>query len=238
MELAHHAAARAAIAGRQYPEARKHLELLMSVQPQEPLYYRLMADLEELQNRLSEARTLLDKALELDPEDEETLADLGAHHLFAGDRQQAEAYTSNALQLSPGHAGALVTMGHLLLLKGRTDEAREHAVWVLREQAGHVGALHLLAAAKARQSPVIGLWWRYNSAMAALGEARSVLVLLAAFLVYRIAMIAVEDAGLASAAQVIHWTWMAFVVYSFAGPIMFQRALRKELAEVQLTRDF
>lgn len=238
LELAHAASARIALAGRNYAGARKHLLILLEMAPQEAEYYRLMAALLELERRMPDSLALLEKAQELDPEDVDTLTDLGAHHLAKGDRSRAETYALAALQISPDNADALVLMGDILLRQAKVEAAREHAVWVLRQQADHVSALRLLAMVKARQSPLIGLWWRYNSAIMAHGETRAIIVLLVAFVLYHIAQIAAESAGQVIAAQVIHATWLGLALYSFAGPVLFARALKKELAAVKLSRDF
>ncbi|WP_437929559.1 hypothetical protein WMF37_09900 [Sorangium sp. So ce291] len=70
-------------------------------------------------------------------------------------------------------------MGHVLLRRGDVSGAREHAVWALRTDRSHPDALRRLAAIKARERLLLGLWFRRSSALAGLGPS-AMLVLLAA----------------------------------------------------------
>jgi hypothetical protein len=70
------------------------------------------------------------------------------------------------------------------------------------------------------------------------GTTRAIVILLGMFVLYRVLVIAVTQQGYPQVAQVIDWAWLAFVVYTFAAPQIFKRALDKELAQVKLSKDF
>jgi len=200
--------------------------------------WRSLAQLHELTGRRATMLPLLERALELDPEDPETLADLGEWYLERGDLVQAARWARTALELEPEHPAALVLMGNVLLRNGAVTEAREHAVWALRNDPAHGGALRLMASIKARQNVFLGLWWRYSTWMGSLGHGRAIVVLLGAFVLYRVVTIAVADGGRTDLAGLISMLWMAFVAYTWFGPAIFRRSLDRELKRIELERSF
>jgi hypothetical protein len=94
----------------------------------------------------------------------------------------------------------------------------------------------LLTAVKTRSNPVLGLWWRYATWCERVGPAKQIVVLLAAYAIQRFATLAASDAGREALASGISYAWLAICVYSFVGPVLFRRALQKELAGVSLGR--
>ena len=116
------------------------------------------------------------------------------------------------------------------------DFAETRRLAALRVDATDVGALHLMSAVKARSNPLLGLWWRYATWASAVGTSRQIVVLLGAFVLYRVGVIAMSQAGNTGAANIINIVWLAIVVYSFAGPQLFRNALQRELAGVELKR--
>ncbi|XXY46877.1 hypothetical protein WME91_43440 [Sorangium sp. So ce269] len=74
-----------------------------------------------------------------------------------------------ALKAEPEHADALILIGDVLLRRGDASGAREHAVWAIRTDVRDPDALRLLAAIKARESLLLGLWFRVSSVLARLG---------------------------------------------------------------------
>lgn len=238
LPLAQHAAARVALARRHFDRAEVHLQTLLALRPQEADYHREMAELCTLTRRRHEASSWLERALELDPEDADTLAALGDHHLDRGDLARGEGFLRQALEIDPDNEAAVLGMGRLCLRRGETALAREHASQVLRERPDSVPGLYLMAAIKARQSQLLGLWWRYNSWMAELGSGRSIVVLLLAYAVYRVAGIALADAGHDAAQTLLSLAWLGIVGYSLAGPALFSRALKREVQEVRLSNHF
>ena len=70
--------------------------------------------------------------------------------------------------------------------------------------------------------------------MGALGDSRANLVLVLAYLAYRAGTMATADAGQKGIASIVSLAWLSFCVYSWFAPSMFQRAVQRELAEVEL----
>jgi hypothetical protein len=83
---------------------------------------------------------------------------------------------------------------------------------------------------------LLGAWWHYATWIDKIGPTRSVVVLLAAYVVYRIVVIAASNAGAESLATGVQWAWLALVAYSFIGPTLFRRSLQRELQQVDLER--
>jgi hypothetical protein len=63
-----------------------------------------------------------------------------------------------------------------------------------------------------------------------------VIVLLSAFVLYRLAVIVAQQEGATAIAGGIQIAWLGIVVYSFVGPVLFRKALRRELEDVELRR--
>jgi hypothetical protein len=125
----------------------------------------------------------------------------------------------------------------VLLLRGRVDEAHDHAAWALRRNPSSTQALTLLAAVKARQSPLLGLWYRYEAAMARLGSAGSILVALAAFALVQGAR-EVLDQDHPSTAAILELAWLLVVGYTWMGPALFRRRLAQEIRDIRLRPEF
>lgn len=233
-----HAAAVAATARRKLDRAEEHYRRLLERLPELAAAHLGLAHVLELSGRRAAALPHLEKALALDPEDPDVLAALGEHHLRGGDLGPAEERARQALELEPEHQDALILMGHLLLRRGRVAEAKEHAIWALRHDPSHRAALYLMAAVKARSNPFLGLWWRWSTWMGTLGDGRAILVLLAAYALYRVGVISADVAGQAELAQALSWVWLALVAYTWLGPGIFRRALARELQQVELGEEF
>ncbi|MDP3844837.1 MAG: tetratricopeptide repeat protein [Pseudomonas sp.] len=238
LEFAHFVAARVAMMRRKFKLAARHLAQVLEMNPLEVRYQLAQADLQALLGRRAQQLPYLLRALELAPDDPDCLAAMAEFYRRGGEVEQAENFARQALQQHAAHSGAIVTLGHLLLRRGEVQAAREHATWALGEDANDIAALYLISAVKARSNPLMGLWWRYNSWMSELGPTHSIIVLLVMFVVYRVAVIAAGQHGHIMLSQVIQWGWLAFVIYSFAGPQIFKRSLAKELEQVKLSRDF
>lgn len=238
LEVAHYAMATVAMARRDFRLAEQHIQQLQEADPNHAPYYLLYAELKALMQRSAEVLPLLQKALELDPESTRVLAQLSDYHLNRGELQQAEAFAHEALRQEPESVAALVAMGGVLLRRGNAADAREHAVWALRQEPDHEGALVLLSGVKARTSPLLGLWWRYNTWMNSVGSGRSILILLFAYLLFRVATMGLHDLGRPELATAVRYLWLAIVIYTFVGPALFMKALRRELATVKLREGF
>jgi len=236
--LALYALALSQFAQRQFREAELYIQRLLEIDPNDARYYRLLADLYTATEHKTKVLPLLEKALVLDPEDPDTQSKLSDYYLAVNNLGRAEYHALQALQIAPEHADALISMGQVLLQKGDITNAREHAIWALRIEPGNTSALYLLTAIKTRSNPFLGLWWRYNTWIRRIGMTRSILVLLASFLCYRIAFMTLTDIDRKDLAAVVNIFWMAIVIYSFIGPTIFEKALRKELADVKLTKNY
>lgn len=232
-----YASARVFLAQRKLRLAEEQAKTLLDLAPEWPPAHRTLAELYELTGRRSEALPMLLRALELDPEDPESLTALGEWHLERGDLDAAEERVRQALEVTPENASALVLMGRILLRRGQVEEARDHAIWALKAGAEE-SALYLLAQVKARQSFWLGLWWRWSTWMGTLGDGRALLVLLGAYVVYRIAAQFATDMGEQDVANLIQIVWLAVVAYTWVGPGWFYKTVEKELAEVELSEEF
>ncbi|MEM1201623.1 MAG: tetratricopeptide repeat protein [Acidobacteriota bacterium] len=233
-----YASAAVAMARRRFAKAEELYRMLLELDPESPGPYRSLAGVYGLTGRDSEVGGLLEKALEVDPEDPETLEALGDWHLDAGRVDEAERWARRALEVQPEHSGGLVLMGRVLLHRDQLDDAREHAVWALQKNPSDPSALHLLTSIKARRSLVLGLWWRYSTWMGGLGDGRAILVLLGAFVLYRIGVITAEHQGSENLASYIQVLWLGLVAYTWIGPGLFSRSLQKELSTVTLNKGF
>ena len=237
-ETALYALALSQFAQRKFRDAEAHIRRLLDIDPNDARYYLLLADLYVATEAKQKILPLLQKALSLTPEDPDTLSKLANYYLAENNLGRAHHYAQEALQMDAEHADALVSMGQVQLQKGEVANAKEHAIWALRQEPDNASALYLLTAVKARSNPFLGLWWRYNAWIKRIGMTRSILVLLAAFIVYRIASMTFGDMGRKDIATAINFGWMAIVIYSFLGPTLFEKALKKELADVELAKNF
>lgn len=236
--FAHYAVAIVSIAQRRFKLAEQHLQAALGLDPGNPAMLRTLAQLYSLWGRRREVLPLLEKAREADPNDADTWAALAEHHRDARDFKKAEALARHALEIDPENADALLTMGYVLLARNETQEAREHALSVLRNNALHQGAIHLLGAVKARQSPLLGVWWRFNSFFGGGSMARRVMLLIGMYLAYRASMIALDDFGYAQAGTWVSFAWLGFCVYTWVGPAVFQKQLNRELAPATLSAKY
>ncbi|MCU7851104.1 MAG: tetratricopeptide repeat protein [Candidatus Thiodiazotropha sp. (ex Monitilora ramsayi)] len=238
IELSNYAVAHVMMAQRRFKEAATHLDRLLDIDPNDERYYRMYADLYHLTNEKDKILPALQKALELSPDNPDVLADLSDYYFSTDDLKLAEQFAEDALHREAEHKHGLVAMGNVLLRYGKVDEARQHAVWALRLDPDDRSALHLISSVKARSNLFLGLWWKYNSWISNKGTTRSILILLGAFIVYRIASMLSADLGHSDIARIINYIWLGIVIYTFVGPTIFTKSLKKEISEVQLNREF
>ena len=235
--LAHRALGLIHIAHRSLAAARRELDAAIELAPDDPTNHRVRATLSLHQGRREEARESLEHARQLDPEDTDVIVAIGNLDLAEGRLDAAEARAKEALEILPEHVDALVLMGNLLLRRGKIAEAREHAIWALRRAASDSDALALLVSIKARESLVLGTWWRLNTWLGELGDGRAVAVLLGAFVLQRVLVLWATQNQQPMTAEIVQFGWLAICVYTWVGPGMFKRSLSKELERVQL-REF
>ena len=105
-------------------------------------------------------------------------------------------------------------------------------------RAASEGGLELLAHVKARQSSVLGLWWRFTVWMHGHQTSSQVVVLLGAFLAFRIGTLVAKDLASPGLASLIEYAWLGICVYTWVGPGLFQRQLARELEQVRVRADY
>lgn len=236
--LAHEAAARVAIAQRRFPQAQEHIQWLLETDPEGPDHHRLQATLHDAMGQRHKRRAALERALQLDATDPHTLERLADEALDRGDVDAAEQFAREALQHMPEFLDALVTMGRIHVSRNQLDLAKEHAIQALHLDATDPDALMLLASIKARESLLMGCWWRLNTWANMQGERGTLLFVLGTFVAYRFASIALNQANLPQWASVLQSAWMAFVLYTWVAPAWFKRMVDKELHSVTLRPGF
>jgi tetratricopeptide (TPR) repeat protein len=232
--LAHYAAAMVALARRDFALAEEHLVRAIALQPEHTHSLLGLARLYLLWNRAPEALPLLEKARELAPDDADTWAALGDYYKSQRDFDRAEQFAREGLKFNPDNADALLVMGEVLLHRGDTAGAREHALLVLRQNANHEGGIHLLTAVKARESPLLGLWWRFNAFFGGGSIMRRVVMLLGIYLAYRVGVLVAGDLGHPNLQGVLAITWIGFCIYTWVGPALFQKQIKRELEPATL----
>ncbi|MCP4687778.1 MAG: tetratricopeptide repeat protein, partial [Desulfobacterales bacterium] len=196
------------------------------------------AELYERTGRAAAVAGLLDRALALDPDSPRVKTAIGQERLDRGKTAEAEAMAREVLEEYPEHEDALTLMGCVCLRRGDLEGAREHAIWALRQNPTDHDVLHLLAAIKARKSKLLGLWWCYHAWISELGQSRAILVLLGAFIVYRVAGIHLDQNDHTGMAGLLHALWLGVCIYTWVGPGLFRKSLKKETDGVLLNEDF
>lgn len=234
----HLALALVLVGNRKLKEARVAFERVVTLAPDDAAPVLGLATLARLEGRREDEHRELLRALELDEESEETLVALGVWHLEGGRLEEADAYAQQARALVADDADVLILLGHLALRRGDVQAARDHALWALQQGPMNVSALSLLASIQARQSVLLGLWWRSSVWMQARGERGQIAILIVGWLSFRVAELVSGDLGTPGLARGFEYVWLGICVYSWVGPALFARAIEKELAQVRLRGDF
>lgn len=235
--LSHLAVGQVAFAQRRFSAAVSALEQACALAPDDAEPRRVLAQTQWTLGQRGAAEANAQQALALAPDDAGVHATIAQFRSDQGKLDEAEAAARTALSLDPEHAGAVLVMGYLMLNRGELEAAREHAVLVLQNDPTDQRALHLMVALKAKTSLFLGLWWRYNTWMSSKGSRAMVLLLLGYFM-YRLLLIYTKQHQLAFAEDVTTTAWLAFCAYTWVAPAMFQKAVNKELSEVQLKEGF
>lgn len=236
--LPHLAVAAVASCDRRFAVAEQHLQMAQALDPHAAEVQIQLARLYGYWDRSTLAVEHAERAQQLRPDDPDTLALIGELAFQRGERALAFEQAQAALEIDAEHVDALVLLGQCELAAGNAEAAREHAVWALQLDPEDAGALALLCAVKARQSMLLGLWWRFQSFISAGSGTRTILLLLGVFLSYRVISILLEHHGYAGAAQVLSYAWLGFCLYTWTAPALFLKALREEMQQVKLRPDF
>lgn len=217
-------------------EARQHIETAIGLDEHDPDLY---VSLWRIKRSLGDAGAEeLEIARELDPESLDVLVAWSEYERMRGNVYEAERYAREALESNAESTDALLAMGWVLLESGRLAEAHEHVVLALRANPTDGEALSLLIGIKARRNWFLGLWYRWNTRMVQLGERKYIGVLLATYLVYRLAVLLLRDLDLGDIAEIISYVWLAIIAYSWIAPMIFDRMLRREIDELELDPDY
>jgi tetratricopeptide (TPR) repeat protein len=236
LSICHHAHGHVLLAEGKRHEARRSHQTAVDLEPDDTTTLLALASIKRL---LREDDTLeLERALELEPDDPEVLTACSQSAYHRGNIDDAERYAREALEVDPEHGEALIAMGWVLLQRGQLEEAREHAAMALRANPTDDAGLRLLAAYKARKNPFLGLWFRWAMYMSRIGDRNEIIVLLVLFLVYRLASLIFEDLDMGLAGTIANYVWMAIVVYSWIGPAVFARMLKRELEKIHLDPEY
>ncbi|WP_261694238.1 tetratricopeptide repeat protein [Tahibacter amnicola] len=225
--------------GLRKPElARTHLMTAIELAPTEDWPRRELGRHYLMLDQRTKALEWIESACAADPTDTANLALLAQWHLEGRAFDRAEAVAREALAIDPQSQDALVVLGWVALRQNRLEEAQEHAVWAVQQNPEDESALRLLVAIKTRRSPLLGLWFRFNSFLVGGGGTRMVLLLVGMYLAYRVLTLLLHDLEQPTAATMLNYVWLAFVIYTWVAPAQFQRMLRKELEQVKLKPDF
>jgi tetratricopeptide (TPR) repeat protein len=223
---------------RRWPEAREEMARALQLEPLSGAMLISAAQLHFAVDDFTLAEKYAREGLAVTPDSCAAEVLLGELARRARDFPRAQAHALNALTLEPDDLRALTLRGWLYLDEGKLEEAREHARWALSEAPADPGAIRLLVAIKARESFILGLWWRFNSALMTGSSARAIAILLAMYVVKALVAQLSVDFGFALAADVVDVVWMAFCGLTWVGPMMFGRMLDAELASVSLRDDY
>jgi Flp pilus assembly protein TadD len=170
----------------------------------------------------------------------------GAHvRELQDERANARELLHEALAIDPAHVGALTRLARPHLAAGTIDLARgdaasatSHARFVLNLDATDRDALTLWAAIQADRSWLLGAWWRWNLWMAQRDDRRQIALLIAAFVVVRIAIIVTDELGFAGVSSLLHFGWLGLCAYTWFAPELFRRMIARSLETVRLDPDF
>jgi tetratricopeptide (TPR) repeat protein len=109
------------------PAAQSEYEAAILVNPQDPLFYRLLASF-ALENHIQIRQIALPaarQALNLDPGDVNSLDLMGQVMIALQDYHSAERFLQNALQVDPGFAPAILHLGEAYIYLGDSTAARQ-----------------------------------------------------------------------------------------------------------------
>lgn len=223
---------------RDFNSALGHIEQALSISPENISFLELLSRIHLENGKHKEAHLTIDRALTLAPDDPDILCLYGDYWYELNKPDKAAALYNEALIIEPQHMSSLVGKGQVLLRKGDIAEAKEHAIWALQQDPNDASALSLLTNIKARQNPLMGAWWRLNTWLISGNNARTIILLISAYILFRVSAIAITDMGFESLGSTISMSWLGIVIYMWVGPSWFSKKLKAELETVSLTKEF
>ena len=109
---------------------------------------------------------------------------------------------------------------------------------MLRQNAVDPDGHELWAAVQARRSRLLGAWWRWNTWISLGHDRRRLALLMAGFILTRVAVIVTDELGLPGLSRAIGLTWLGFCAYTWFAPALFRRMVSRALEAVHLDPEF
>ncbi len=194
----------------------------------------LAAAIRDASGHRDEARALIDEALELDPGHLAALAAQAGLDLADGQLTDARRRIAVVLGVDPRDPTARVIAARVALAAGDLAVAETHTRFVLGFDAGHRGALDVWMALKAQRGVLLGAWWRITGFMSVRSPRARIGVMIGAYVLVRIAIIAAAALGYEQLEDSIGMAWLGFCVYTWTAPTMFRWMLRREVQTIQV----
>jgi tetratricopeptide (TPR) repeat protein len=226
------------IASRHFASAEKHLETAISLHPDSSLGYYKLSHLYHLWDKPAEALKHIDIACSLDPDDLDCTSMKARLLNASGRKDEATAILRDALESDPEHLDSLVTLGHIQLASGNINQARENALWALQLDPDNEAAMQLLVSIKARESFLLGVWWRFQAFITSGGNTRAIILLIGMYLFYRAGLVMLTENKMDEWSSFASGIWLAFCVYTWVAPAIFKRSLQREIQQVELKPSF
>ena len=219
-------------------KALASLDQAISLNPAVAAPYLAKAELYVIDNMYESAEREIQSALSLEPESLLVRTWQARIALQQGKLNQALSFVDEVLREEPQNVSALCIKGHILLRAGDVEDARQHAIWALQVDASEEQALQLLVAIKAKSNLFLGLWWRYAVAVSSKPLQWQLLVLVGMYVIYRFGVMILADLGQPGIAVGLQMFWLAFVIYTWVSPAIFQKMMKAELEPFELSRKY
>lgn len=234
----HYVAGAVCLAERALDEGWKHVLVALDANSTDLDARVLGATIQVLRGDAQKARELLAEALAHDPNHCRALTALARLELDAGNLAAAAEQIARALATDSVNHEAHVVAGHIELARGNDVVAEEHARFVLNQNATDEDGLRLFTAVKARRSPLLGLWWRWNAWVSLRDERRQIGLLIGTFVLMRMLIIVTDELGYELVSRGLAYAWFGFCAYTWVAPELFRKWLAQELRSVRLDPDY
>jgi tetratricopeptide (TPR) repeat protein len=234
----HQVAAAVLTAERKLDDAWAHCLVALQAAAPTPNAFVLGAQVRELLGDRAHARELLREALALDAAHTGALTQFAQLERRAGAYDEAARLAELALEADPLYRPAHIVAGYIDLARGDTASAEQRAKFVLHGDANDLGGLELWAAIRARQSRLLGAWWRWNSWISIGDDRRRVAMLMAGYLLAQIAIIIADELELHRLTAALALGWLGFCAYTWFAPALFRRMVASSLEAVRLDPEF
>ncbi|MBA3462714.1 MAG: tetratricopeptide repeat protein [Deltaproteobacteria bacterium] len=234
----HYVAAVVMTAERKLDDAWAHALIALDEGHGDAITHVVAAEIQVLKGDNARAKELLLEALELEADNCDALTELARLELNAGNRAAAEEHIELALKADPSDRDAHVVAGYVALAKGDDAAAEQHARFVLNQESTHEAGLKLFTAVKAKRSPLLGVWWRWNTWVSLRDDRRQIALLIGTFVIARILIIVTDELGYETLSQFLSYGWLGFCAYTWFAPELFRKWLENELGTVKLDPDY